>query len=135
MRPEELLNRIPVDDADRATGNVRPLLHELLHALKALIETGAEHAIDLRSLPLTAAEETRLDRLLGTGEVRADIETLGNSQVRETSVPGIWMITHYNENGDIVGKCLEVTRCPWLLQTQAEDLPAGAQRLQRLLDE
>lgn len=135
MRPEELLEQIPVQDAGLETGNVQPLLHELRHALKALLDTGAEHAIDLRALPLTAAEEHRLLNLLGTGEVRAEIAALGSSEVRETSISGIWLVTHYNENGDVIGKYIEVTRCPWLLTTQQQDLETGLQGLARLLND
>lgn len=134
MRPDERLTAIPVQDATLDTGNVRPLLHELQHALAALIESGTEHAIDLRSLPLTAAEEARLFALLGTGEVHATVATLGNSEVVETAVAGVWRITHYNEQGDIIGKHLEVTGCPTLLKTPPEDLADGAQHLQSLLN-
>lgn len=135
MYPEDLLNGIAVENADMETGNVVPLLHELLHALRALLEHGTEHAVDLRSLPLTASEEKRLESLLGSGEVRADVATLGTSEVKETSISGIWLVTHYNEDSDVIGKYIEVTRCPWLLSTQEQDLAAGLLNLERLLEE
>jgi hypothetical protein len=34
-----------------------------------------------------------------------------------------------------VGKIIEVTRCPWLLQAQREDIRDAARRLERLLDD
>jgi hydrogenase-1 operon protein HyaF len=121
--------------AGEETGNVRPLLHELQHALRALNDSDAERQIDLRALPLTSFEEARIETLLGSGEVRALINSLGNSEVRETAFAGIWVVTHFNESGDVVGKIIEVTRCPWLLQAQREDIRDAARRLERLLDD
>jgi len=125
----------PLVNAGEETGNVRPLLHELQHALRALIDDNTERQIDLRSLPLTSFEEARIETLLGSGEVRALINSLGNSEVRETAFAGVWVVTHFNEAGDVVGKYIEVTHCPWLLQAQREDVRDAVRRLERLLDD
>ncbi len=58
------------------TGNVQPLLYEVYHALKRLLETGEVTVIDLRALPLAPGEEAKIEQKLGTGEVHARIDAL-----------------------------------------------------------
>ena len=46
--------------SDDLTWNVTPLLHEVKHALKKLIEDGESSIIDLRSIPLAPGEENKI---------------------------------------------------------------------------
>ncbi len=126
---------IEVDSTTTLTGNVLPLLHELRHALKEFSATGTEHTIDLNSLPMAPQEDQQMERLLGTGEVRAQLDALGTSDITETAIPGVWRITHYNSDRVVVGRFLEITDCPAILKSQREDLPAAIDQLQRLIDE
>jgi hydrogenase-1 operon protein HyaF len=112
------------------THNVQPLLHEIRHALAQLLEQGKETVIDLRSIPLAPGEEAAIEETLGEGEVRAALSALGPSDFRETSYPGVWVVTHYNRDEQIVGKFVEVTSVPALLRSQTEDIAAGLQRLE-----
>ena len=41
-----------VETGEELTRNVKPLLHEIRHALDALLDSGARSVIDLRSMPL-----------------------------------------------------------------------------------
>jgi len=117
------------------TLNVQPLLHEIRHALAQLLEQGKETVIDLRGIPLAPGEEVAIEQALGEGEVRATLSALGPSEIRETSFPGVWLVTHYNNDNQIVGKYVEVTAVPALLMSQTEDMAAGLERLKaRLLD-
>jgi len=117
------------------TLNVQPLLHEIRHALAQLLEQGKETVIDLRGIPLAPGEEVAIEQALGEGEVRATLSALGPSEIRETSFPGVWLVTHYNNDNQIVGKFVEVTAVPALLMSQTEDMAAGLERLKaRLLD-
>ncbi len=114
---------------DIATGNVTPLLHEVRHALQGLLECGQETVIDLRSLPMGPGEEDQIVEQLGLGEVQVRLSALGPSEINETRYPGVWLITHRNNDGDIIGKFIEVCAIPRLVTAQDEDIRAGLQVL------
>jgi HupH hydrogenase expression protein, C-terminal conserved region len=120
---------------DVATHNVIPLLHEIRHALAQLLEQGKETVIDLRSIPLAPGEEAAIEQALGEGEVQAALSALGPSDFRESSYPGVWVVTHYNRDDKIVGKFVEVANVPTLLRSQTEDIAAGLRRLEARLME
>jgi hydrogenase-1 operon protein HyaF len=112
------------------TGNLIPLLHEIRHALTRWLEQGEEHVIDLRSIPLAPGEEDSLLEQLGEGEVNARLSIMGASAIIETRYPGVWLITHYNVNENIIGRFIEVCEVPGILKSQAEDSRAGLERLE-----
>jgi hydrogenase-1 operon protein HyaF len=120
-------------EVDAGTQNVQPLLHEIRHALARLLEEGRETVIDLRSIPLAPGEEAAIEQALGEGEVQATLSALGPSDFRETFYPGVWVITHYNRDDQIVGKFVEVAFVPSLLKSQTEDITAGLRRLEERL--
>jgi hydrogenase-1 operon protein HyaF len=122
-------------EIEAATYNVLPLLHEIRHALAQLLEEGRETVIDLRSIPLAPGEEAAIEQALGEGEVQATLSALGPSEFRESSYPGVWRVTHYNHEGQIVGKFVEVAVVPSLLKSQAEDIAAGLRLLEDRLTE
>ena len=115
------------------TGNVLPLLHEIRHALERLIDSGEPTVIDLRTIPLAPGEEDALERALGEGEVSARLEALGPSEIRETSLPGVWLVTHRNANGEIAGRFIEVTKAPTILESQETDILRGMATLNQRL--
>ena len=115
------------------TGNVIPLLHEIRHAVQQLLEAGRETIIDLRSLPMGPGEEDRLAAALGQGEVQANLSALGPSELIETQYPGVWLVTHRNNDGEVIGKFIEVCEFPKLGMAQVEDIRAGLQRLEEQL--
>ena len=108
--------------SEQLTRNVKPLLHEVRHALDRLIKNGESTIIDLRSIPLAPGEEDRILELLGRGEVVAQLDVLGVSEVAETVYPGVWLVTHYNDDSEIVGRFIEVTTIPDILRSQMEDI-------------
>jgi hydrogenase-1 operon protein HyaF len=130
---ELTLAELEIEVGDIGTHNVIPLLHEIRHALAQLLEEGKETAIDLRSIPLAPGEEAVIEQALGEGEVQAVLSALGPSDFRETSYPGVWVVTHYNHDDKIVGKFVEVAVVPALLRSQAEDMAAGLRRLEARL--
>jgi hydrogenase-1 operon protein HyaF len=121
--------------ADELTQNVKPLLHEIKHALDNLIETGHTSIIDLRSIPLAPGEEDRILDILGRGEVLAELSTLGLSEVIETQYAGVWLVTHYNDENHIISRFIEVTTIPEILCSQTEDIMAAYSSLTLDLDE
>lgn len=121
-------------------GNALPLLHEVRHALERLLAAGEETIIDLRSIPMGPGDEAHLEAELGTGEVSARLETaIGPSVIMETRFPGVWLITHYNSEDQILSRFIEVTQVPAVLRSQPEDMREGfaslAEQLQQQADE
>ena len=114
---------------DELTQNVKPLLHEVKHALDNLIETGKTTIIDLRSIPLAPGEEDKILAVLGCGEVEAKLNALGLSEIIETQYAGVWVVTHYNDEGHIISRFIEVTTMPEILCSQTEDIMAAYSRL------
>jgi len=115
------------------TGNLVPLLYEIRHALKRWLDDGQTHVIDLRTIPMSPDEEQRLLEVLGDGEVSAGLAALGSSDVTETGFPGVWLVTHRNDDDVLVGRFIEVCQIPEILKSQAEDAAAALQRLDDLL--
>ena len=110
---------------DELTQNVKPLLHEIKHALDNLIETGHITVIDLRSIPLAPGEEEKILHTLGIGEVQAQLNALGLSEITETRYAGVWVVTHYNDENHIISRFIEVTTMPEILCSQTEDIMAA----------
>ena len=118
-----------IQNGDDLTYNVKPLLHEIKHALDNLIETGHTTIIDLRSIPLAPGEEDKILHTLGQGEVKAQLDALGLSEVIETQYAGVWVVTHYNDENEIISRFIEVTTMPEILCSQTEDIMAAYSRL------
>ena len=123
-----------IQNGDALTWNVEPLMHEIRHALKNLLEQAQSSVIDMRSLPLAPGEEQKILDLLGRGEVSAKLEALGDSEVYETAYPGVWLVTHLNDSGEIVGRFIELTTIPEILMSQQPDIRDAHERLVNLLD-
>jgi hydrogenase-1 operon protein HyaF len=110
-------------------GNALPLLHEIRHALARLIEEGEPTVIDVQSLPMGPGDLQRLFDALGEGEVRAELEALGKTVIRESRYSGVWIIEHMNGSGGIASRFIEITWVPSLLHAQVEDVQIGLSEL------
>jgi len=124
---------IPISVTTEFTGNVTPLLHQVRHALGALLKNGEQTIIDLRSLPLAPGEETHIEEALGQGEVRVELNALGRSDILETRYPGVWLITHRNTDDTVLGKTIEIALIPDILQAQQGDIQSGLEQLSEKL--
>ena len=120
---------------DDLTWNVMPLLHEVKHALDNLINKGKTAVIDLRSIPLAPGEEDKILNVLGQGEVRSQLNALGPSEIIETQYAGVWLVTHYNDENDIIGRFIEITTIPDILRSQEEDVVDAYSRLTESLED
>ena len=120
-------------NVETVTGNVEPLMHEIRHALKRLAAGGEGTVIDLQSLPLAPGEDERIEEALGRGEVSAELNALGQSLIQETAYPGVWLVTHRNNEQAVVGRFIEITRIPELLKSQQTDIEHGINRLENEL--
>ena len=117
------------------TWNVKPILNEIRHALGKYLDEGETRIIDLRSIPLAPGEEDKLLNSLGRGEVHARLDALGPSEIIETGYAGVWLVTHYNEDNEIVGRFIEITAIPDILRSQKEDVVTARDRLARTLED
>ena len=110
-------------------GNALPLLHEIRHALARLVEAGEPTVIDVQSIPMGPGDMQRLLDALGEGEVRAEVEALGKTVIRESRYSGVWIVEHMSGSGGVAGRFVEITWVPSLLQAQREDVEAGLEAL------
>ena len=120
--------------SDRATGMALSVLAEVGRMLEALSESGQAGAIDLRSLPLSDVDRAQLEEVLGRGEVRAELELAGNSEVWETTYPGVWWIRHRGAGDKIATEEISVCAIPVILITHPVDIKAAAGRLREELE-
>jgi hydrogenase-1 operon protein HyaF len=116
-------------------GNVEPIMNEVAHALDRLLDEQGPTVIDLASLPFGPGELERLEERLGTGELAAELNALGESHIRETAYPGVWWLEHRNTDGEVVGRYIEITRVPEILLSQDADIQAGRAQLVAALEE
>lgn len=116
-----------------SSGNIPPLLHEVRHALAALSTSGTCSIIDLKSIPLAPGEQESILAALGEGEVRAELQSLGKSEIVETGFPGVWIVTHYDEQGDIKARFIEITHMPEILESQGPDIAEALARMEVML--
>ena len=118
-----------------SVGNIRALLAEIAALLEKLDDNGETGMIDLNCLPLAPGEYEQLRQTLGQGEVSARIEAIGASEIIETHYPGVWWVTHYNVEGDIVADMIEIAWLPEIIKSPPEDVHAGLERLKAQLNE
>ena len=114
-------------------GSVRPILHEIETLLATLVETGQGGSIDLRGLPMSPTDDAALAAALGAGEVNASVRALGETQVQETAIHGVWRTTHRDDSGHVVADLIEVSHVPEILKTHDADARAALSALRARL--
>jgi hydrogenase-1 operon protein HyaF len=119
-----------IQSGNEMTWNVKPILHEIRHALENLLDNGETHTIDLRSIPLAPGEEQTIIDTLGRGEVHARLDVLGPSEIYETRYAGVWLVTHFDGNDSIVSRFIEITELPDVLRSQREDVVHALKELE-----
>jgi hydrogenase-1 operon protein HyaF len=134
MKPQTIPIHAQTGEA-YSVGNIRALLAEIASRLESLANDGTSGSIDLNSLPFAPGEYEQLRQALGQGEVTAHIEAIGPSEITETRYPGVWWVTHYNVEGDIVADMLEIAAIPEILRSQPDDIRSGLALLHVQLSE
>ena len=117
------------------SGNAQPLLRELAELVRRLLDTGEASAIDLSALPLTPADLDWLREKLGSGEISVTLEANGVSTLNETAHPGVWWVTHHNEQGAVTSQFIEVTFVPELVKAHPQDVAIGREALELLISD
>jgi hydrogenase-1 operon protein HyaF len=118
---------IPIEITQASTGMAQAVLFEIAEYLQDLAENGQRHVIDLSSLPMSDVDKQELETLLGTGEVRITLQTIGESSIHETRYSGVWWIKHYNPERQLLSELLEIARIPEIVQSHPEDIRQSAQ--------
>ena len=62
------------------------------------------------------------------------MDALGPSEIYETRYAGVWVVTHYNESEEMIGRFIEVTEIPEVLKAQKEDVARALQGLNGKLE-
>ena len=124
---------IQVESASADAGNATPVLYETLHALRRLHAIGEPTVIDLRAIPFGPGDEEKLLRALGEGEIRATVDALGPTHIRETRYHGVWIVDYRDAEDQRIGLQLEIIEVPSLLKTPAEDIAEAAEALAETL--
>ncbi|HEY0634478.1 MAG TPA: hydrogenase expression/formation C-terminal domain-containing protein [Gammaproteobacteria bacterium] len=115
--------------------NAQTLLHEIAALLRGLLERDEPAHIDLRALPLSRQDYAMLRQTVGEGEIRAEVYNLGMTHIQQTGASGVWWITHYNEEQDVIGEFLEIAFCPEALIADVTAVEEGMDALQARLVE
>lgn len=110
-------------------GNALPLLHEIRHAVTRLLDEGETTVIDVQSLPMGPGDLAAIMDALGQGEVKAELDVLGKTIIRESRYSGVWIIEHLNGSGGVASRFIEITEAPSLLRSQPEDIQLGLEQL------
>jgi hydrogenase-1 operon protein HyaF len=117
------------------TGNALPLLREVAEMVRRLLDSGEPSAIDLSGLPLTPADLDWLENKLGAGEIAITLQASGESTLNETACPGVWWVTHRNEQGAVTSRFIEVAFVPELAKADPRDIETGREYLELLLSD
>ena len=130
--PIHVVSNPPTEPVD-LSGNAPPLLRELADQVKRLLDTGEASAIDLSALPLTPADLDWLREKLGEGEIAITLQANGESTLNETACPGVWWVTHHNEQGAVTSQFIEVTFVPELVKAHPQDVAIGQEQLELMM--
>jgi hydrogenase-1 operon protein HyaF len=130
------LEDIPVAVATpggQLTGQAEAVLREVATLLERLTSHGEQGSIDLRSLPLSAADRSWLRERLGKGEVSISLAAGGASSLTETGLAGVWWVEHRDEQDEMCGEFIEVAAVPALVAAHPEDMASALARLRSSL--
>jgi hydrogenase-1 operon protein HyaF len=126
--PIKVIETLSVDHLKLA----KTLLTEILSMLSHLLDTGEAGVLDLRALP-TLGQEGYQFLKYWIGEVKAQIQSFGRSEIQETAIAGIWWVSHYNQDDDIYTELIEVNFFPEILKTHRDDIVLSQTTLANLI--
>lgn len=130
MHGESLADiKVQVETTEYNTGNLSSILSEIKYALQQLLEHNTVHSIDLRAMPWSPGEEQTLEHYLGRGEVAIELNTLGKSSFYETQFSGVWLVSHYNQEDELIARHIEITYLPEMVFSQKEDIKNSLESL------
>jgi len=114
--------------------NVRSVLVEIQHGLQQFNKNGHKHIIDLGSIPIAPYERVKLLEVLGQGEVSISLSSLGQSEIYETAISGVWITKHRDEQEQISAMFVDICRIPDIVLSQMDDMDSLTEELQQLIE-
>jgi hydrogenase-1 operon protein HyaF len=114
--------------------NVQPVLVELQDQRGRWRAGDQPHAVNLTLLPMTAADISYLDHVLGTGRVLILSRGYGNCRITNTTVANTWRLVYYNSQDHVILNAVEVSAVPEVACAAPEDLRDSHERLAEVLD-
>jgi hydrogenase-1 operon protein HyaF len=114
--------------------NVQPVLVELQDQRSRWCAGDAPHVVNLTLLPMTAADISYLDHVLGTGRVLILSRGYGNCRITNTTVANTWRLVYYNSQDHVILNAVEVSAVPDVACAAPEDLRDSHERLAEVLD-
>jgi hydrogenase-1 operon protein HyaF len=134
MEPVKQFAKIPIrveyiEKQKPGLDRAKALITDIYSRFQALAEHDKTDVIDLRHLPPLGEDGYRLLRewFIG-GEATATVKGQGKSVASESRYPGIWWVTHYNEENEIITELIEITHVPAILGSQHEDIRIAKDR-------
>lgn len=125
---------VRVETENPSSGQVGAILCELQTRLKTQNAEGLDDSIDLHTLPLFPSDYELLKKTLGYGEIHISIDAIGPTEIYETAISGIWWLTHYNSEDEIIAEYIEITTLPEIVKTDSRELTVAERQLQQLID-
>jgi hydrogenase-1 operon protein HyaF len=111
------------------TGMADAVLSEIASLAAKQAAGGGPAAVELTSMPLTAADRAEIEARLGRGEVAATVESAGRSELWETAYSGVWFVRHLGDDGAVATEAIEICPAPEILFSHPDDRRAAAARL------
>lgn len=109
--------------------SARAIISEIEECASRFAEEGEEASIDLRCLKAMPQEREILATLLGHGEVSATVETIGRSEIYETSIPCVWWVRHRNAEEEVVAELIEIAEIPEVMMGDRGAIARGLESL------
>lgn len=111
----------PVSSVNSPPGSsAKAVFSEVRMRLEQLLAQDKTYTIDLRFMKSMPDERARLAELLGRGEVSAEVNSVGRSEVLETALPCVWLVRHFNSEAELVSELLEITDFPEILASDRQ---------------
>ena len=122
------------ENPDAVPASIIAILHEISNHLHNLLNDETTALIDLMGF-LSSPEREALKTILGEGEVSVTLDTLGQSLIHETLIPGVWWVQHLNSDNEPTSENIEITRIPAILISDTADIREGLNALNGQLEE
>ncbi len=101
------------------------LLKRISSMLSELLERDEIASIDLGEEKLDQWDYARLQEVLGWGDIEADLGEPVATRVLSTAIPGVWWVSHLNEDGEVIAEFIEVGYCPEVMIASVEEVRDG----------
>ncbi len=118
---------------ETGAGFADALISEAIALVERFAKTGETATIDLGGLPMSNRDRAELDDFLGRGEVSANIDVIGRTEVWETRFSGVWRVRHFG-GAEVATDLIEIAACPKILFADPRDAESAARGMAKALE-